>query len=431
MSTYTCLFALVPCKKQPTIRVKIVRTWKSSIATNPPRTCLVIGDEHGTTIEATIPSDVTVPFGVNLNEGDWFEIYDFKLIHASGLIRTTRNKYHIILTQNALLTKIHPMTEFNFLCCVNYETILRGLSHPKFCIDLCGALFHVGPLEDINQVQPNPSNGGYQSRILFTIINSDFDEINCIAYGTVAEKLYENWLSSTEKIVVCVLKLWRIQWGKGHLTHITNFEDYSDILFDPEITEIQNFRTMFSVLSELQRKSEDAAIRVKIISKWNTVGGARPPHCQMILGDEKGSTMEATLPFEVLLPEGIYLEEADWMVQLRSLHLISIICVDLCGAMVALGELQQLEELGPGEIFSYQNTRMEFTLVNTELKHLKCVAYGKEAVTLNEYNLNSRAPVNVCVLRYITNLESSSQVLFDQDMAEIQNFKSKIPMPAN
>ncbi|KAH0895490.1 hypothetical protein HID58_045058 [Brassica napus] len=62
----------------------------------------------------------------------------------------------------------------------------------------------------------------------------------------------------------------------------------------------------------------------------------------------------------------------------------------LCGAMVAVGELQQLEELGPGEIFSYQNTRMEFTL---------CVAYGKEAVTLNEYNLNSRAPVNVCVLR--------------------------------
>ncbi|KAG5415434.1 hypothetical protein IGI04_003001, partial [Brassica rapa subsp. trilocularis] len=110
-------------------------------------------------------------------------------------------------------------------------------------------------------------------------------------------------------------------------------------------------------------------------------------------------------------------------------------CIDLCGAMVAVGELQQLEELGPGEIFSYQNTRMKFTLVNTELKHLKCVAYGKEAVTLNEYNLNSRAPVNVCVLRSwriywgedisITNLESSSQVLFDQDMAEIQNFKSK------
>ncbi|CAN6817158.1 unnamed protein product [Brassica oleracea] len=79
----------------------------------------------------------------------------------------------------------------------------------------------------------------------------------------------------------------------------------------------------FSVLSELQRKSEDAAIRVKIVSKWNTVGGARPPHCQMILGDEKGSTMEATLPFEVLLPEGNYLEEADWF-EIYNFKLISV-----------------------------------------------------------------------------------------------------------
>ncbi|XP_013739428.1 replication protein A 70 kDa DNA-binding subunit E-like [Brassica napus] len=50
----------------------IVRTWKASIGSNRPRTCLVIGDEHGTTIEATIPWDVTLPCGVNLNEGDWF-----------------------------------------------------------------------------------------------------------------------------------------------------------------------------------------------------------------------------------------------------------------------------------------------------------------------------------------------------------------------
>ncbi|CAN6817160.1 unnamed protein product, partial [Brassica oleracea] len=28
-------------------------------------------------------------------------------------------------------------------------------------------------------------------RILFTIINFDFDEINCVAYGTVAENLYK------------------------------------------------------------------------------------------------------------------------------------------------------------------------------------------------------------------------------------------------
>ena len=38
--------------------------------------------------------------------------------------------------------------------------------------------------------------------------------------------------------------------------------------------------------------------------------------------------------------------------------------------MVVVGELQQLEELGPGEIYSYQNPMMEFTLVNTEFETL-------------------------------------------------------------
>ncbi|WZZ88455.1 hypothetical protein YC2023_117034 [Brassica napus] len=96
-----------------------------------------------------------------------------------------RNKYHIILTQNAVLTKIQSMTEFNFLCCANYETILRGLSHPKFCIGM-GQNF-----------------------------SDNFVEISCVSNGTVAEKLYENWFSSTAKVVVCVLKLWRIEWREG------------------------------------------------------------------------------------------------------------------------------------------------------------------------------------------------------------------------
>lgn len=85
-------------------------------------------------IEATLPWGVVLPYEINLDEGDWFEILDFKLIHASGLIRTTRSKYHINLTHDSVVTKIQPITECNFLFCASYKTILRGLYHPKFCI---------------------------------------------------------------------------------------------------------------------------------------------------------------------------------------------------------------------------------------------------------------------------------------------------------
>ncbi|CAH8328901.1 unnamed protein product [Eruca vesicaria subsp. sativa] len=167
-------------------------------------------------MEATLAWDVKLSSGINLNEGDWFEIFDFKLTYASGLIRPTKNKYHIILTRNAVVRKISLITEFTFLCCANYKIILRGLSHTKFCIDLCGALVHVGPIDHDIKVQYNPNmNDGHKSRIKFFIMNIDFAEINCVTYGTVADKLYENWLSSTAQVVVGVLRLWRIEWGDG------------------------------------------------------------------------------------------------------------------------------------------------------------------------------------------------------------------------
>ncbi|WZZ53846.1 hypothetical protein YC2023_053953 [Brassica napus] len=91
------------CNVNSAIRVKIVRTWKTPIGSIRPSTCLVIGDEkvrivyfcesvfffiyypdisfhllqQGTTIDATIPWEVKFLFGINLDEGDWFEIYGF------------------------------------------------------------------------------------------------------------------------------------------------------------------------------------------------------------------------------------------------------------------------------------------------------------------------------------------------------------------
>ncbi|KAG2286697.1 hypothetical protein Bca52824_046301 [Brassica carinata] len=230
MSTYACLAALVPSKKQPAIRVKVVRTWMGPFGSIRPNTCLVFGDEKGSMIEATLPWGVVSPFGITLDEGDWFEILDFKLNHAFGLIRTTRNKYHIKLTHDSVVTKIQPITKCNFQLC-KLQTILRGLSHPMFCIGMLIYLKQVF-ITDLFY---------FRNRIKIILC---FMQVKCVAYGSVAEKLYEHWSSTTANVVVCVLKLWRIEWGNGRIRHLTNIEGCSDILFDPEIPEINYFKSM-------------------------------------------------------------------------------------------------------------------------------------------------------------------------------------------
>ncbi|KAG5399326.1 hypothetical protein IGI04_004167 [Brassica rapa subsp. trilocularis] len=56
--------------------------------------------QQGATIEATFHWYVNLLFGINLEEGAWFENNDFKLMHAFALIRPTKNKYHISITRN-------------------------------------------------------------------------------------------------------------------------------------------------------------------------------------------------------------------------------------------------------------------------------------------------------------------------------------------
>ncbi|KAH0944024.1 hypothetical protein HID58_003661, partial [Brassica napus] len=107
---------------------------KSPVGSIRANTCLIVGDENGATIEATFPWYVNLPFGINLEEGAWFEINDFKLMHAFALIRPTKNKYHISITRKPFFSTIQPITDCNFLCCARYMDILRGLSHPKFCV---------------------------------------------------------------------------------------------------------------------------------------------------------------------------------------------------------------------------------------------------------------------------------------------------------
>ncbi|CAN6804625.1 unnamed protein product [Brassica oleracea var. botrytis] len=84
--------------------------------------------------------------------------------------------------------------------------ILRGLSHPKFCVDLCGAMVEVGDIEDIQEMQGNQIFANNQIRIRFSMI--DTESIRCAAYGSVAEKLYQHRIASNANVFICVLKLW-------------------------------------------------------------------------------------------------------------------------------------------------------------------------------------------------------------------------------
>ncbi|KAJ4889319.1 hypothetical protein Rs2_29067 [Raphanus sativus] len=203
---------------------------------------MLLGDEKGVTVEGSLNYDISLPNDMQLNESSWVEIVNFKIKHAGGLVRTTKNKYTIKFTEETLVSMIEPINGSYFLRCANFRGIKRGLYHPMYCVDLCGALVRVGDLISHEQAEPANIYNQIVYSLDFSLIDLSYKHIKCVASGALAHSLNGFWRSTTADIVVCVLRLWRIEWGAGGFKYVTNFEGGSEILFDIDIPDIRFFK---------------------------------------------------------------------------------------------------------------------------------------------------------------------------------------------
>ncbi|KAJ4873943.1 hypothetical protein Rs2_44294 [Raphanus sativus] len=226
----------------PAIRVKIIRKWITRFGRDH-QSVMLLGDANGITIEGSLSYAFCLPNEIELKEGDWFEILNFEIRHFIEMYRTTKHKYKIIFNDSTLFRKIEPVNGSTFLCCANFRDIKRGLYHPMYCLDLCGALIRVGDLIATKTYQHANIYHPILYSLEFSLIDLGYNHIRCVAYGALAHSLNSYWRSNTADVVVCVLRLWRIEWEACGLTCVTNMEGVSEMLFDTDIPEIQFFKS--------------------------------------------------------------------------------------------------------------------------------------------------------------------------------------------
>lgn len=80
-----------------------------------------------------------------MNEGEWYEIHDFKLIYNFRKVKTTTHRYHVVTKVETVIRKLEASLTCNYYVFKDFKNIIRGLSHPKFCI---GLLFYIELLFD-------------------------------------------------------------------------------------------------------------------------------------------------------------------------------------------------------------------------------------------------------------------------------------------
>lgn len=71
---------------------------------------------------------------LSLDEGECYEIKNFKVTHADGLTKLSRNRYHINLDDTTVITKINAISYVSYYEFASYKMARRGLNLPKFSI---------------------------------------------------------------------------------------------------------------------------------------------------------------------------------------------------------------------------------------------------------------------------------------------------------
>lgn len=97
--------------------------------------------KQGSTIEATLYEELESPMLHTMDEGDWFEIRNFKVIRASALTRLSRNRYKIEMSASTLISKIQPKTHGNYYCFQRFRNVIRGFAHPMYSIGMSSVYF--------------------------------------------------------------------------------------------------------------------------------------------------------------------------------------------------------------------------------------------------------------------------------------------------
>ncbi|WZY89162.1 hypothetical protein YC2023_045897 [Brassica napus] len=237
MSQFTLLANLDLSIKNPTVRVKVISKWRVNSPSRIHKKQVLFCDEKGVTIEGTIHEAFPKSFETIMNEGEWFGITNFKLEHSFGRVRTTKNRYNVILSEKSIIFKSEPTTHCNYYAFKPFGSIIRGLAHPMYCI-----VVGVGSLETYVLQGDGVGDNSLDNKLVFSLINPEFIQIKCIAYGSTARELYAYWSSIRANVVLCVLTFWQIEWGEGGFRFMTNLEGCSKIMFNPSIPEIEAFK---------------------------------------------------------------------------------------------------------------------------------------------------------------------------------------------
>ncbi|CAB78932.1 hypothtetical protein [Arabidopsis thaliana] len=242
------LYELSPMVTGWTICVMVLRIYKKFLNPNAFELRLVLADEWGTQIEATIGPRFSAFYFDRIKENQWKTITTFLVRPNCEAIKTTPHQFRILFMDHTIVTSSTPretgllnkFTPFDYIVddVVGNDTLV-DISNISLK-DVIGALVNVGILT--NTASNENDMAGF--KLPFTIMDKNKDTLVCEAYGEIAVDLEKRFRAFRKNNVVIALAWWKIirfypgcNWFK-----IVSHAPISTMYPEPDVEEVEEIK---------------------------------------------------------------------------------------------------------------------------------------------------------------------------------------------
>ncbi|XP_024007251.1 uncharacterized protein LOC112083455 [Eutrema salsugineum] len=202
MAEYQMVSDLTPWEEyKQTIKGKVLKRWETVDSNGKDGMYLILVDESGSRVAATVDETQLSYFQHVFQEGVWVQISQFGLANSGWNDRSTKHAYKIILFQKTKVNSIRPLTDHPFISFVDFASVHnRPYAH----------YYPIG-FRDIVEVIGN--YGKTVPTLHFRINDIEGTTLKCVAHGDLAYYIKEK---SNGEILngptpICALTDWMVK----------------------------------------------------------------------------------------------------------------------------------------------------------------------------------------------------------------------------
>ncbi|KAK4597268.1 hypothetical protein RGQ29_015014 [Quercus rubra] len=259
---YTSLRQISRDNDNSKVKVRVLRMWDAiNIANNHDLLSLdmILVDEEGTLIHASIRKNLAQIYRPQLNEGSIYTITNFLVEENKGNYRPVYNKFKILFNSTTLISKFSgfdhsiPQYQFEF---VDYGTIASRCYDTTYLTDVIGILDYIGAIEEIR------TRGRPTKLRNIQLLLEENKSIQTTLWGNTAQQIDDDFFKTNKGPFVVIVTSTIVKTFRGDYQLSSTFATKLYVNLDiPEVAEIRNKHILILKYQRVRLNGSESLMR--------------------------------------------------------------------------------------------------------------------------------------------------------------------------